>query len=66
MGIPAKIEREKIMIERHYHKGQICVYGPVFCQEGYCGQCEIYLCFTENGELAKSRRSLRPKFKTKH
>ena len=25
-----------------YHKGQFCVYEPVFCQEGYCSECAIY------------------------
>lgn len=26
-----------------FHKGTFCVYGSVFCQEGYCSGCEVYL-----------------------
>ena len=26
-----------------YHKGSFCVYKSIFCQEGYCADCEIYL-----------------------
>ena len=26
-----------------YHKGSPCVYTPIFCQEGFCSTCEIYL-----------------------
>jgi ferredoxin len=26
-----------------FHKGTFCVYAPVFCQEGYCSGCEVYL-----------------------
>jgi hypothetical protein len=25
------------------HKGSFCVYKSIFCQEGYCSACEIYL-----------------------
>jgi hypothetical protein len=25
------------------HKGSFCVYKSIFCQEGYCPACEIYL-----------------------
>ncbi len=31
------------MISLEYHKGSFCVYSSVFCQEGYCSGCEIYL-----------------------
>jgi hypothetical protein len=31
------------MLNLEYHKGYFCVYGPKFCQEGYCPGCEIYL-----------------------
>ena len=28
------------------HKGKWCIYKPtVFCQEGYCSGCQIYLDF---------------------
>jgi hypothetical protein len=30
------------LINLEYHKGQPCVYSPVFCQEGYCSECAIY------------------------
>jgi ferredoxin len=26
-----------------YHKGSFCVYKSIFCQEGYCSNCEVYL-----------------------
>lgn len=26
-----------------YHKGTFCIYTSIFCQEGYCSQCEIFL-----------------------
>jgi hypothetical protein len=22
-----------------YHKGQQCIYKPLFCQEGFCSEC---------------------------
>ena len=25
-----------------YHKGSFCIYTPIFCQEGYCSECDIY------------------------
>ena len=25
------------------HKGSFCLYKSIFCQEGYCAACEIYL-----------------------
>ena len=31
------------MINLEYHKGSFCVYSSIFCQEGYCAKCEIYL-----------------------
>ena len=30
------------MVNPEYHKGLFCVYTSVFCQEGYCHECEIY------------------------
>lgn len=26
-----------------YHKGTFCGYASIFCQEGYCSGCEVYL-----------------------
>ena len=26
-----------------YHKGYPCVYKAIYCQEGYCSDCAIYL-----------------------
>lgn len=31
------------MFDFHNHKGQKCVYGPTFCQEGYCSECDLCL-----------------------
>jgi hypothetical protein len=39
---PTKEERGN-MINQQYHKGQTCKIKPVFCQEGYCSECSIYL-----------------------
>jgi hypothetical protein len=25
-----------------YRKGSFCSYTSIFCQEGYCSECEIY------------------------
>ena len=30
------------MVNQEYHKGSFCVYTSVFCQEGYCSECEVY------------------------
>jgi hypothetical protein len=26
-----------------YHKGSFCVYNSMFCQEGYCPGCDIFI-----------------------
>jgi hypothetical protein len=46
------------MVTMHYHKGQQCVYSSVFCQEGYCSECEIcqHWSFQNFGDL--SRKSI--------
>jgi hypothetical protein len=31
------------MVDVNYHKGQKCVYGSTFCQEGFCSACNIHL-----------------------
>jgi hypothetical protein len=36
-------QREESMMNLEYHKGSFCVYTPIFCQEGYCSNCEIYV-----------------------
>ena len=43
------------MIGMQSHKGELCVYSKVFCQEGYCSECEI--CNTST--LANHQGSLR-------
>ncbi len=39
------------MINLQYHKGQRCAYSSVFCQEGYCSECQVYLNWTSNTEI---------------
>ena len=34
--------KEESMGNPEYHKGSFCVYMSIFCQEGYCSECEIY------------------------
>lgn len=36
-------EREKGFSICSSNKGQFCPLHPVFCQEGYCTKCEVYL-----------------------
>lgn len=31
------------MLNIENHKGTFCNHKPIFCQEGYCGECLIYL-----------------------
>ena len=31
------------MVNLAYHKGYFCINTFIFCQEGYCSECEIYL-----------------------
>jgi hypothetical protein len=26
-----------------FHKGSFCCYTSIFCQEGYCAECEIHV-----------------------
>jgi hypothetical protein len=30
------------MINLQYRKGTPCICSSVFCQEGYCSECDIY------------------------
>ncbi len=38
-----------------YHKGTFCVYASIFCQEGYCSGCEVFL---KQSSPAKKRDQL--------
>ena len=38
-----QLQRREPMLNLEYHKGSFCGYTTVFCQEGYCSECEIYL-----------------------
>ena len=31
------------MLNLEYHKGQLCAYKPLLCQEGFCSECIIYV-----------------------
>lgn len=33
-----------------YHKGEFCRYKSIFCQEGYCSNCELALRRNEDGK----------------
>ena len=36
----------KISIEKEInHKGTDCIYNDMFCQEGYCNECQIAIDF---------------------
>ena len=30
------------MVKIQYHKGSFCINESIFCQEGYCSECEIH------------------------
>lgn len=34
------------------HKGKTCPYKPVICQEGFCGNCGIYLVIKDPQKFA--------------
>jgi hypothetical protein len=45
-----------------YHKGSFCIYTSVFCQEGDCTGCEIYLrrpCAAEKTGRPEGLRNIR-------
>jgi hypothetical protein len=52
-----------MMLNMEYHKGSFCEYASVFCQEGYCSECAIYLKRPltnkqfNHHEVAKSRKA---------
>jgi len=31
------------VVNLEYHKGELCAYNSVLCQEGFCSECIIYL-----------------------
>jgi hypothetical protein len=31
------------MTQAVFHKGSFCCYTSIFCQEGYCSECEIHV-----------------------
>jgi len=39
------------MTDLRYHKGQKCIIGSTFCQEGYCNTCAIQLALSTNDFL---------------
>jgi ferredoxin len=43
--VPSNIKQQKgeSIVNLEYHKGSFCIYRPMFCQEGYCSTCEVYL-----------------------
>jgi hypothetical protein len=45
------------MINLEYHKGQPCICSSVFCQEGYCSECEIYSNYIMNNGMASKDQS---------
>lgn len=44
------------MIDLSYHKGQKCVYGSTFCQEGFCPACNIHLSLSMESIFAPASR----------
>jgi ferredoxin len=32
-----------MIIDLENHKGSFCSHASIFCQEGYCSRCQIYL-----------------------
>jgi hypothetical protein len=43
------------MVNLEYHKGSFCIYSSVFCQEGYCSGCSIYLKLSAAAKFVNSR-----------
>ena len=42
-----------------YHKGQLCVYQLILCQEGYCSECAIH--YHYQGHRTPADEALNPK-----
>jgi hypothetical protein len=32
-----------MIVDLENHKGSFCSHASIFCQEGYCSRCQIYL-----------------------
>ena len=47
------------MINLEYHKGSFCIFSNIFCQEGYCSGCEIYLRRMSDIKPAENHKNLR-------
>jgi hypothetical protein len=47
------------MIDLNYHKGQKCIYGPTFCQEGFCSACNIQLTLSPESIFTPNTRNKR-------
>ena len=43
------------MVNLECHKGSFCVYTSIFCQEGYCSGCEIYVKRTSEAQKVNPR-----------
>ena len=43
------------------HKGEWCPYTDIFCQEGYCSGCEIFLEHKKGGIKKKNGKRLEEK-----
>jgi hypothetical protein len=43
------------MVNLEYHKGSFCIYSSVFCQEGYCSDCSVYLKMSAAAKFVNSR-----------
>ena len=46
------------MVNIEYHKGTFCVHTPLFCQEGYCSGCDIYLKKSSPAKLVDQRNGV--------
>ena len=46
------------MVNLEYHKGAFCVHTPLFCQEGYCSGCDIYLKKSSSAKLVDQRNGV--------
>jgi hypothetical protein len=43
------------MVNFEYHKGSFCIYSSIFCQEGYCSGCSVYLKMSAAAKFVNSR-----------
>jgi hypothetical protein len=47
------------VIDLRYHKGQKCIIGSTFCQEGYCSTCAIHMALSVEYNPSPSERNPR-------